>query len=87
MEIPNAEFCERTAKALQDNYGFSEREVRWFTMHAELDAGHGEEFRKHALKVADTPGGLEMLREKTLALSRATKDVWNGRGSWKRASS
>lgn len=87
VEIPNAEFCERAAKALRDNYGFSSKEVRWFTMHAELDAGHGEEFRKHALKVAATPGGLEVLREKTLALSRATMNVWNGYDCWKRSSS
>lgn len=87
VEIPNAEFCERAAKALRNHYGFSDKEVRWFTMHAELDAGHGEEFRKHAHKVADMPGGLEMFRQKTLALSRATMNVWNGHGSWKRVSS
>ena len=83
VEIPNAEFSERMAKALRENYGFSDQEVRWFTMHAELDADHGDEFRKHARKVADQPGGLDAVREKTLVMAELTKNVWNGLGSWK----
>ncbi len=83
VEVPNAEFCDRMAKALRENYGLSEHNVRWFTMHAELDAGHGEEFRKHARKVADLPNGLEQVREKTLALAAITKNVWDGFGVWK----
>ena len=82
VEIPNAEFCERIAKALRENYGFSEEHVRWFTMHAELDADHGDEFKKHALKVANDPAGLDRLREKTLAMSRGVQSVWNGFGVW-----
>ncbi len=86
VEIPNAEFCERLAKALREHYGFSDDHVRWFTMHAELDADHGDEFKKHALKVADVPGGLERLREKTLGLAKVTQSVWNGFGVWAKAS-
>ncbi len=82
VEIPNAEFCERIAKALREHYGFSEHHVRWFTMHAELDAEHGDEFKKHALKVADSPQGLERVREKTLAMAKITQNVWNGFGVW-----
>ena len=83
IEIPNAEWSARMARALKDNYGFSDRAVRWFTMHAALDAGHGEEFRRHARKVAEQPGGLEQLREKTLAFAPLAKNIWNGHGSWK----
>jgi pyrroloquinoline-quinone synthase len=83
VEIPNAEWSQRMADALRANYGFSDDEVRWFTMHAELDADHGEEFRKHARKVAETPGGLEALREQTMSLALLVQDVWNGLGRWK----
>ena len=83
VEIPNAEWSARMARALKDNYGFSDQAVRWFTMHAELDADHGEEFRRHALKVAAQPGGLEKLREKTLAFAPLVRNIWNGYGTWK----
>jgi hypothetical protein len=75
------------AKALRENYGFSDREVRWFTMHAELDADHGEEFRRHACKVAEQPGGLERLREKTLAFAPIVKEIWTGNGVWRKLAS
>ena len=75
------------ARALQENYGFSDQEVRWFTMHAALDAGHGEEFRRHARKVAEQPGGLETLREKTLAFAQLVKNIWNGNGTWQKLAS
>lgn len=83
VEIPNAEFSARMARALRDNYGFSDDAVRWFTMHAELDADHGDEFRRHALKVADTPNGLERVRERTFQLSSVVKQSWDGFGSWR----
>jgi pyrroloquinoline quinone (PQQ) biosynthesis protein C len=70
------------AKALQENYGFSDQAVRWFTMHAELDAEHGEEFHKYAARVAEQPGGLERLREKTRAFAQVAKNVRNGFGVW-----
>jgi pyrroloquinoline quinone (PQQ) biosynthesis protein C len=82
IEIPNAEWSARMARALQDNYGFSDQAVRWFTMHAALDAGHGDEFRRHARKVAQQPGGLERLRERTLAFAPVAKNIWNGHGGW-----
>ncbi len=84
VEIPNAEWSARMARALKENYGFSDQEVRWFTMHAEFDVGHGEEFRSHALKVGRQPGGLDTLREKTLALAAVVKNIWDGYGTWKR---
>lgn len=83
IEIPNAEWSARMARALRENYGFSDQQVRWFTMHAELDAEHGEEFRRHARKVAAQPGGLEILRERTIAFAQVVKNIWNGSGSWK----
>ena len=70
------------ARGLQENYGFSNEEVRWFTMHAELDAGHGDEFKKHARKLANDPDRLERVREKTLAMAELTQKVWNGFGVW-----
>lgn len=84
IEIPNAECSARMARALQESYGFSDQEVRWFTMHAALDAGHGEEFRRRARKVAEQPGGLEALREKTLAFAQLVKGIWNGNGIWQK---
>jgi len=87
VEIPNAEWSARMARALQDHYALSDRAVRWFTMHAALDAGHGEEFRRHARKVAVHPGGLERLREKTLSFAPVAKNIWNGHGDWKSRSS
>jgi hypothetical protein len=59
VEVPNQAFCERIHLALQTNYGFTDDQLRWFSMHAMLDADHGDEFRKHARKVADQPGGLD----------------------------
>lgn len=52
-------------------------------MHATLDADHGEEFKRHAEKAAETPGGLEKMRQLTLSMSEAVCNVWNGFGLWK----
>jgi len=82
VEVPNAEFCKRVHRALKENYGFTEKELLWFSMHASLDAGHGEEFRKHARKVAESPDGLARLLERTLQLSAAVKQAWDGYGRW-----
>jgi pyrroloquinoline quinone (PQQ) biosynthesis protein C len=83
VEVPNAEFCERVYEALAENYGLTPEQLRWFSMHAALDAGHGDEFRKHARKVAETPHGLERLRDRTLQLSGVVKQVWDGYGKWR----
>lgn len=83
VETPNAEFCARIYKALRDNYGFTDDELTWFSMHAALDADHGDEFKLHAEKAALTPGGLEKMRELTLFISAAVCNVWNGFGLWK----
>lgn len=85
VEVPNQAFCVRIHEALQSNYGFSDDELRWFSMHAMLDAEHGDEFRKHARKVAEQPGGLDKLKEQTRAMSEAVKSVWNGFGTWQTA--
>jgi pyrroloquinoline-quinone synthase len=82
VEVPNQQFCERIHTALQEYYGFSDDELRWFSMHALLDADHGEEFRKHARKVAEQPGGLDELKRQTRGLSQLVKDSWNGLGTW-----
>jgi pyrroloquinoline quinone (PQQ) biosynthesis protein C len=82
VETPNAEFCERIFTALRDNYHFVDSELTWFSMHAVLDADHGEEFKRHAAHAADAPRGLERLREQTLALSAAVRTVWDGFGVW-----
>lgn len=82
VEVPNQAFCVRIHEALSTNYGFSDDELRWFSMHAMLDAEHGDEFRKHARKVAEQPGGLEKLKAQTRAQSEMVKHVWNGLGVW-----
>jgi hypothetical protein len=51
-------------------------------LRGELAAEHGEEFRKYAARVAEQPGGLERLREKTRAFAQVAKNVWNGFGAW-----
>lgn len=85
IETPNAEWCARMHRALRDRYGFTEDETRWFSMHAELDADHGDEFRGYAAKAAQAPNGLARLREQTLQISAIVRDVWNGFGVWKNA--
>src|SRR5262249_20429779 len=83
VEVPNAEYCTRIFRALRDNYGFSEQELTWFSMHAALDADHGAEFQRHAARAADAPDGLDRRRERTLAMSAAVKQVWDGFGVWR----
>lgn len=83
VESPNAEFCVRIHRALRENYGFAEQHLTWFSMHASLDAIHGEEFRKYAARAAEYPRGLEYIREKTLAQSQGVKTVWDGFGRWR----
>jgi hypothetical protein len=85
VEVPNAEFCERIADALRDNYGFDEGALTWFRMHAHLDAGHGEEFRKYAARAAEYPNGLERVRAATLQYAPGVKMAWDGFGTWKDA--
>lgn len=86
VETPNAEWSTRMHAALTSEYGFSKDETRWFSMHAELDADHGDEFKAYALKAARAPDGLERLRISTLAMSEIVRDVWDGFGLWKNAS-
>jgi pyrroloquinoline quinone (PQQ) biosynthesis protein C len=82
VEEPNAEFCRRLHRALSTSYGFDDAQLTWFSMHAALDADHGEEFQKYALRAADEPDGLARLRQRTLERSAQTKVVWNGSGHW-----
>jgi pyrroloquinoline-quinone synthase len=83
VEAPNAEFCTRISAALRDRYGFTDGELTWFSMHASLDAGHGEEFQKYAARAAAYPGGLEQVRERTLAMAPGVQHVWDGCGAWR----
>jgi pyrroloquinoline quinone (PQQ) biosynthesis protein C len=85
VEAPNAEWSARMHRALRDHYGFSEDETRWFSMHAALDAEHGDEFKGYAVKAALAPDGLARLREQTLRLSVTVREIWNGYGLWKDA--
>jgi pyrroloquinoline quinone (PQQ) biosynthesis protein C len=84
VETPNSEFCARIYKALKTNYGFDDHQLGWFSMHVELDADHGEEFRKYVARAASYPGGLEDLRALTLRQCEVIKAMWNGGGSWER---
>lgn len=83
VETPNAEWCTRIHRAFRDRYGFSEDETRWFSMHADLDAHHGDEFKGYAMKAAHAPNGLERLRTQTLTMSEMVRNVWDGFGLWK----
>jgi pyrroloquinoline-quinone synthase len=83
VEVPNAEYCIRIAKAFKENYGFTDADVTWFTMHAALDADHGDEFRSHVTQVAQVPGALERLHDQTLAMSDGVRQVWDGFGVWR----
>lgn len=85
IETPNAEWSSRIDWALREHYGFTAEQTRWFSMHAELDADHGEEFRAYAGRAAESPGALEKIREATLFMAPIIRDVWNGQGRWKDA--
>ena len=86
VEVPNSEWSQRIFDALRTNYDFTEAELRWFSMHSELDADHGEEFRKYVERVVDDPATLERVRSETLAMSALVRDVWNANGVWADAS-
>jgi len=86
VESPNAEFCARMDRALHVSYDFSASQLTWFSMHATLDADHGEEFRKYVARAGENPDGLERVRRATLEMSAATKAVWDGGGHWRKAS-
>jgi len=83
--MPNAEFCIRIARALREHYGFDDGALTWFTMHAELEADHGEEFRKYAARAAEYEDGLDRVRTATLQMAPAVQTVWDGFGTWKEA--
>ena len=68
--------------ALRDDYGFTDDQLTWFSMHAELDVEHGDEFPKYAARAVEYSGGLERVRTNTLQLSAATELVWDGFGAW-----
>jgi len=82
VEAPNARFCERVLRALKTNYGFTDDQLTWFSMHAVLDADHGDEFLKYVAAAATYSGGLERVRTNTLELCATTKLIWNGAGRW-----
>lgn len=82
VEAPNARFCERILQALKTNYGFADEQLTWFSMHAVLDANHGEEFLKYVEAAARYPDGLERLRTNTFELCATTKLIWDGAGVW-----
>jgi hypothetical protein len=87
VESPNAEFCTRIHRALNEAYEFTPSQLTWFSMHATLDADHGEEFRKYVARAAQYSDGLERVRRASLQLSAAAKTVWDGGGCWREPSS
>ena len=82
VEAPNARFCERILRALKTNYGFTDSQLTWFSMHAVLDADHGDEFLKYVEAATTHSNGLERVRTNTLALCATTKLIWNSAGKW-----
>ena len=70
---------------MRENYGFDDGALTWFTMHAHLDAGHGEEFRKYAARAAEYPDGLNRVRIATLEMAPPVQMAWDGFGTWKAA--
>jgi len=83
VEVPNAEFCQRVFDALYRTNRFAVDELRWFSMHAELDAHHGDEFQKYVTHVSREPDGLVRLRSATRELSSAVQYVWDGCNAWR----
>src|SRR5262245_1947823 len=83
VEAPNARFCERILRALKANYGFVDGQLAWFSMHAILDADHGEEFLKYVDAAAASNDGIERVRARTLEMCAVTKLIWDGAGTWK----
>ena len=82
VEAPNARFCQRILRALKTNYGFTDGQLTWFSMHAVLDADHGDEFLKYVEAAATTRPRARRVRTNTLALCGTTKLIWNGAGTW-----
>lgn len=82
VEAPNARFCERIVQALKTNYDFTDEQLTWFSMHAVLDADHGDEFLKYVEAAARYPDGLERVRTNTFQLCATTKLIWDGAGTW-----
>jgi pyrroloquinoline quinone (PQQ) biosynthesis protein C len=82
VEVPNAEFCRRIGNALRRHYGFDDAALTWFSMHAHLDAGHGEEFRKYVARAAEYPEGLDRVRTATLQMAPGVQMAWDGFGTW-----
>jgi pyrroloquinoline-quinone synthase len=82
VEAPNARFCQRILPALKTNYGFADEQLTWFSMHAVLDADHGEEFLKYVEAAAASGEALERVRTSTLEMCAATKLIWDGAGTW-----
>jgi len=85
VEVPNAEFCIRIGNALRDHYGYDDSALTWFTMHAHLDADHGDEFRKYAARAAEYPDGLNRVRTATLDMAPLVQTAWDAFGTWKAA--
>jgi hypothetical protein len=73
------------ANALREHHGFDDAALTWFTMHAHLDEGHGEEFRKYAARAAEYPDGLARVRTATLQMAPGVQMAWEGFGTWKAA--
>lgn len=85
VEVPNAEFCVRIGRALRDHYNFDDSALTWFTMHAHLDADHGDEFRKYVARAAEYDDGLDRVRQATLQMAPGVQAAWDGFGTWRAA--
>jgi pyrroloquinoline quinone (PQQ) biosynthesis protein C len=82
-EGPNALFCESVLAALRANYSFDDDQLKWFSLHARLDKGHGEILSRYVEAAEAEPGGLERTRELIFELAPHYQSIWDGRGAWK----
>jgi len=82
-EGPNAAFCERALAALRATHSFSDDDLGWFALHAELDKEHGATLGRYVSAAEAEPGGLEGTRELIFGLAPHYQSIWDGRGTWR----
>ena len=73
MESQNATIMPRLLPALRGHYGFSEDEIRYFTVHGEADVEHGGRSYDLVAKFATTP---ELQNKVRQAVMEGTQRRW-----------
>jgi hypothetical protein len=82
-ESPNAAFADTVYRVCRERYAFDEAQLKWFSMHAYLDADHGASLGRWFGRAALESGGLEQLRADAFALAPLYQAIWDGFGCWR----